>query len=390
MSGMAQTGALGALVATILALPASADATVYSVTQATLVSAFKNAKAGDTLKLRGTFGFNRLQFGSFASTVTLDATAAKFTDTLDLQHDDNVRVVGGKWDVTKGSSYGKAIVVYGGSNIAVDKINVVGVDGEQGVNFAGVTNPQISNSTFTGLRVGIGISGATGGSAYKNKIYKAVSDGIDIGDSHNVVASYNSCSGGAPGAGVHPDCIQLWSTTGHAVQSDNVVTRNTATGPTQGFTSFSAGGGALRVQITHNTVNTTFPQGIACYDCYDSIISFNTLTTGAGAAHITNLNVVGGGNNKVDGNIIHYPVFLSQALATGNAMDAPDFNNLLMYNDYAEPVMVGTLLPFDALTPLSASGSAAAVPEPSAWSMLIAGFAAVGAASRRRTREVCA
>ncbi len=355
-------------------------AATITVTPATLATAFKNAASGDTLRLVGSFGLTRLQNRSFTSNLTLDARRAVFTDTLDLQNINNIKVVGGRWDVTKGSTYGRGIVVYGGTNVTVDRVTVVGVAGQQGVNFAGTSHATVSNSSFSGLQVGIGMTGLTGGLATHNRITRAVADGIDIGDSHGVTASYNSCSGSVPGPGAHPDCIQLWSTTGHPVQSDNIVTHNSATGMTQGFTSFSLGGGALRVQITNNIVNTSMSQGVACYDCFDSIISYNTLTTLHGAQHLTNLNIFGGGNNQVVGNIVNPAPFLRR---NAGALVEPAF---AAFTDTLPPPAPAALGDFS----IAGDASAAAVPEPASWTMLIAGFAAVGQLARRRTRTACA
>ncbi|MBV8972782.1 MAG: right-handed parallel beta-helix repeat-containing protein [Sphingomonadaceae bacterium] len=370
-----------ALLGAALLASGSGSAATYVVTAATLANAFKTAAAGDTLKLVGTFGLVRLPSRSFAKVVTLDASRAVFTDTLDLLRDDNVRVVGGHWDITRGSTYGRAIVVYGGSGVSIDRATVVGVAGQQGVNFAGTANAEVSGGSFAGLQVAIGLTGVTGGSATGNRVTRAVSDGIDIGDSHNVTASGNSCSGGTPGAGVHPDCIQLWSTEGHPVESDITVTHNSATGMTQGFTSFAAGGGARRVDISYNTVTTSMPQGIACYDCFDSIISYNTLSTLPGASHLTNLNIVGGGNNNIVGNVINPASFLRRNGV--GSVNATPFTDLLVYAGDVQPAPLGSAPPVSTAGP-------AVVPEPASWAMLLAGFAAVGAAARRRVRRVCA
>ena len=49
-----------------------------------------------------------------------------------------------------------------------------------------------------------------------------------------------------------------------------------------------------------NRVNTSLPQGIACYGCIDSIITDNVLTTLPGARFRTYLRVLDGRNNIVE------------------------------------------------------------------------------------------
>lgn len=350
---------------TLVSLSERALAATIIVTPTTIVAAFNAASAGDTLRLIGNFGLTRLQGRSFTHTLTLDATRAHFTDTLNLTRDGNVRVYGGKWDVTGGTAYSRAVIVIGGDRIAIDHSSVVGNASQQGVSFTGTTRAEISYGTFEGLHTGIAFTGVVNGTATRNTVVHAEGDGIDIGDSHFVTASGNGCTLSAPGAGVHPDCIQLWSVAGHALQSDIVVTRNTVSGMTQGFTSFSGGGGGVRLQITHNRINTSLPQGVACYGCIDSIITDNYLQTLTGSAHVTNLYVIGGTNNIVSRNRV-VPFKPSRAPQGVGAIADATFD--------AAPV---------------AAGSAATVPEPAAWGLMIVGFGAVGT-MRRAARRTAA
>ncbi|QYE33962.1 PEPxxWA-CTERM sorting domain-containing protein [Polymorphobacter sp. PAMC 29334] len=345
-------------------------------TAATIDAVWKAAGPRDTIKLSGTFGLTRLQYKSSAKGMTLDATGAVFTDTLVINKVDGLNVIGGKFGATGGAptKYGRAVVVYGGSNISFKQPVVVGDAGGQGIAFSDTVNATVKQGTFSGLHAAITFNHVTNGYLRSNAITGATSDGIDIADSHNVTATYNSCSAGAPAAGAHPDCIQLWSVAGHAVQSDITIEHNVATGPTQGFTSFDpAKGGGLRISIIANRVATTFSQGIACYACVDSNISYNKVTTLAGALHMTNINIIGGSDNIVIGNTI-------------GAL--PKTAHLAQL----------ALAPFDAR--LDASGifdgggapgaSVGAVPEPAAWLSMIVGFGVVGAATRRSRRLAAA
>ena len=362
-------GARRAIVVACALLPMSTTAAVITVTPATFDAAVAAAKGGDTLKLVGTFGKERIMARSFIGGVTLDATQATFTATLTLKDVENLTVVGGTFNIVGAVQYTRAVAIYGGRNVTFKAPRVLGSAGGEGIVFDGTNGANVAGGMFHGLENGVVLGSVTNGNVSKATITGAVSDGIDIADSHNVTASYNSCSAGAPGAGVHPDCIQLWSVTGKPLQSDIVVRNNSASGPTQGFTAFASMGGELRVQFSHNKVDTSYAQGIACYDCLDSNISYNSLSTLVGAPFRTNLNVVGGSGNLVVGNLIEpYVTLRGPASATfeddGATGAMPDL-----------AALVGTA---------PDGGGSAVVPEPASWTLLVAGFAVVGTATRRR------
>lgn len=371
--------AIGGAVA-LLAPLASASAVTYTATASTVGSIFSGATSGDTIKMIGTFGQTRLQDMVFAKGVTLDARQAVFTDTLELVRLSGVRVIGGRFDVASRTTRDAgAAVVYGGSNIAFDRPTITGDASESGIYFAGVNNVRVTSGSFTGLHVGINLAGVSNGFLSKNAFIKADSDGIDIGDSHRVSATYNSCSGSVPGVGAHPDCIQMWSTAGHPLQSDNIVSDNIATGATQGFTSFSGGGGGIRLSILRNTVNTSYPQGIACYSCIDSNISYNKITTLPGSEHTTSINVVDGRNNTVVGNTV------------GNIPAVKSARNFYFGFVGDEIASTSTAIPFTAgqeapevQAELPFDFGVTSVAEPGTWAMLIVGFGLIGVATRRR------
>lgn|GEM_PF-6541608 len=298
-----------------------------------------------------------------------------------------MNIVGGRFGSSAGpTKYGRAVVIYGGSNISFSKPVVVGNGDEQGIAFNDTINASVVNGSFSNNHSAIGLTRVTNGTLRGNKIYGAVSDGIDIAGSHNVSATYNTCSKGAPGPGVHPDCIQLWSIAGLPVQSDIMLAHNSATGPTQGFTSFDpAKGGGLRIWMLHNTVYTSYSQGIAWHGCVDSNISYNSVRTIAGSAHMTDINIIGGSNNIVFGNTIG--AFVRPAAAPtldGTTVAAPFMDSFAPALSFASAL--GDAASFD----FGASESMAAVSEPAAWTLLIAGFGTAGAAVRRSRRVVAA
>jgi len=360
-----------------LAVSSAAEATVYNATYATIDSVWKTAQAGDTIKLSGTFAYTRLQYKTSTPPIMIDATKAVFNDSLQINQVNGLSIVGGHFGSATGpTKYGRAIVVYGGSNISLTAPTVIGNADGQGIAFNDTTNVLVKSGTFTNLWSGIALNHVTTAVISGNQVRKSVSDGIDIFDSHNVKATYNKCVGGTPRPGAHPDCIQLWSVAGHPVQSDILIAHNTAIGPTQGFTSFDPNkGGGLRIAIMYNTVSTSYPQGIACYNCVDSNFSFNTLTTLAGAAHFTNMNIIGGKNNIVTGNVftdLRTPVAQLSGLASSTFTDAS--------------ILVDGTNGLDTFAD-SVGGS---VPEPASWLLLIAGFGIVGMAARASRRPAIA
>ncbi|MGI4878944.1 MAG: right-handed parallel beta-helix repeat-containing protein [Janthinobacterium lividum] len=322
-----------------------------------------------------------LQNKTVANAITLDATKATFTGTLKFQAVNGVRVIGGKFDATGGSNaYGKSVVVYSSSNISFDKVSVISSVNypEAGISFQNVTNGQVTNSTFTNVGVGVGVTGSNHISLTGNKVVGATKDGFDVYDDHFVLVSGNSCSGGQPEANAHPDCVQLASTAGHPSVSDIVVTNNIATGATQGFTSFlGKGTGSLRITISQNIVNSTFPQGIACYSCVDSFITNNYLSAEPGAAHFVNMNIIGGSDNTVTGNS-----WLSDAVYLPTDYASAYFK--LTGTAYVPTATHGS----DGAFGDSAAGSM--VPEPGQWMLMIFGFVIVGLGHRRHARMVAA
>jgi hypothetical protein len=360
----------------------TAGATTFKVTSTTIDAVWKSVQPGDTIRLSGKFGGIALQNKTFARTVTIDATRATFTDTLKFQAVNGVRVIGGTFDARGGKTYyNRAIVVYESSNISFDKTTVIGraIDSEVGISFSNVTGGKVTNGNFTNVGVGVGATASRSITVTGNKVIGSTSDGYDLFDVHSAVVNNNSCSGGSPRAGAHPDCVQLGSTKGLAVTSDIKIIDNIATGPTQGFTAFlGSATGYERITVSGNIINGTYPQGIACYSCVDSFITGNFLSAQPGAEHFTNLNVIGGSNNVVADNSFR-------------GLDKP----LVLSSNYASAyyVLTGTRYLTKQFLNFGASDDAEAqglVPEPDTWALMLAGFAAVGAATRRSRRAAMA
>lgn len=358
------------------AISVSASSATLEANSTNIQKIFAAAKGGDTIKLSGTFGASSLMDRSFATRVTLDATNAVFANTLTIQNVSGMNVVGGTFgSTTESMRVLRNVVIKNSANIKFQSNKFIG----NGATFTGLANSgvlvtnsnyvQVSAGTFSNLFTGVQVTSSTRVVVDNSKFRTMTSDGINISDSHFVTAVANNCSGTAAFTGAHPDCIQLWSIAGRPVQSDIALLRNTVTGVTQGFTSFNpASGGGLRISMIGNVVSTSFPQGIACYACVDSIFTGNILTTLSGAQWQTGLNIVGGRNNLVADNIINPYVF--EPTSTVN-------RSLGLVTTSAS-----TAIPQDL------SNTVNGIPEPAEWAMFIIGFALVGIFNRRSKSHV--
>lgn len=294
-----------AAAAAAMNLCTSASAAILTASPSTFAAVFASARSGDTVRLTtGTYGKFIFRDRSFTTPVTIDARSARFVETLTFKNVNGLTLRGGTYVVPNVLS-ARAISITDGVNIAVYTPVVTGFASTQGVIFTRGRNLTVNDGSFRGLKVGIGYLGVDGGTLLGNRFTRMTSDGIQIGDSRNIRASFNNCSDTRIQANAHPDCIQLWSVAGHTPQNNIELSDNVAVGPTQGFTSFngSAGGGD-RIKMLRNRIDTSYPQGIACYECRDSVITDNVLTTLVDAQHRTSLNVVGGARNTVARNSI--------------------------------------------------------------------------------------
>lgn len=366
-------GAVRLAVLSVIFAATPSNAATWTATPDTIAAVFKAVGDGDTIVMSGSFGLVKFQNRSFAKGITIDATAATFSDSLVINKIDGLSITGGNYgSPTVPTTYLRAIAVTGGSNISIANVTVTGPWAGSGIGFSGTVNASVTNGVFTRLKAGVYMDGVVGGLIAQNVSQAAASDGFQISGSRNVLVTGNSCSGTTPLVGYHPDCVQMWTSPTSTPQSDITISNNSAVGATQGFTGFdSSGVGYDRITITNNSVAGYYPQGIACYNCRNSLISGNVTSTLAGAPWIVNINVVGGSNNIVTGNTI----------GSVNKSLAVPFTYYSVQQTASGPTLV-------------VAGSAAsfadpsAVPEPGCWTMLVAGFGLVGSAFRRRTTAV--
>ncbi len=395
-----------------MALIRTADGTNFK-------SVFAAANGGDTIVLSGNIGTFLMADRSFSTRLTINATNANFTDTLTIKNISGLTMTGGAFgSTTTAMRAGRAVAVYGGSNISISKGIYVGNGAGMGLTFAGTTSASATANQFSGLGLGMGLTAVTNTRLTSNIFRKMTKDGINIAGSYRITATANKCSLGIPAPGVHPDCIQLWSIAGTPVQSDILLNNNNVQGPTQGLTSFTpANGGGLRITIKDNYIETSFPQGIACYECSDSVFTGNTLKTLAGSLYQTQMNIVGGTNNIISGNSIAARAVIAPKSAdsaqpgSDTSVDPlPDFSDPSQFFDPLPSFVTDDLALInadgfddgtvsgdpteiaDALDMAERSSMFALnttnVPEPSVWLQFIAGFGLVGAMLRRPTRTI--
>ena len=384
----------------VLAVASPGRAAVLTATPDSIATIFSSAKGGDIIKLKGSFGSFGLQNKTFATTVTIDATKAVFNDSVTIDSVSNLKIIGGTFgSLTQPTRTSRAISIYSSSNIALSKGFYVGNGTGVGVTMADSQNVTISAGNFQKLRAGIGVTSSSNVRISSSRFIGMTSDGIDIADSHFVTADSNRCFAGNPGPGVHPDCVQLWSILGNPVQSDILLTKNVVSGPTQGLTSFNPeNGGGLRITMTDNIISTSYPQGIACYACVDSIFTGNVLSTLPGAQWRTTMNIVGGSNNTIANNSIAAYSNLQigagvpgASLQVGTPFDnagdpLPDYilHDLALASAPALSLDSRSDAHRSAFTARRLTRSIAAVPEPLVWTQLLIGFAFIGSATRLR------
>lgn len=390
------------------AFPVASHAAILNATPSDVRTVFAAARDGDTINLVGTFGAVSFENRIFTTAVTVNASQAVFTDTLRIRNAVNLTVVGGTFDLrTRTNPYWRAVAVDNSNAIKLLSGTFLGnganrgFDATQGIVITQSRNVQVGSSTFNNFLVGITVRSSNGVQLAANRINASTSEGINIADSHFVTAMSNSCSGTIPFPGSHPDCIQLWSIAGNAPQSNISLSRNVARGATQGFTSFNASnGGGVRISMIDNTVATSWSEGIACYGCFDSIITGNVVSTLPGSQWQTLVRVIGGANNIVANNsVAAYLNWPATGVAVTNTIEFEESGYLY---EAIEPALVtdvpsGARSMFSQATAFTSTADKdvvpgaydkifEAVPEPGTWAQLILGFGLVGASARRRTR----
>lgn len=352
------------VIAASSAQASSAQGTVFTATSATLQTVMTKATGGDTVKLVGSFGLTKLTNKNFTSLVTIDASAASFTDSLILTNISNINVVGGHFGSDSAmTSWGRAVAIVGGANVSFTNPYVTGYYAGAGIAFSGTSNATVTGANLSKLAAGVVFTNVTGGAISNSNSIASVGDGFDIADSSKIDIGNNRCTGSTPVVGAHPDCVQLMNSAGAVPLTQINIHNNYASGETQGFNNFASSPGDSYISIVNNRIDGLLPQGIACYYCVNSTITGNTLTTSDGAPYQVSLNVLYGSNNTVSGNSV-------------GALNRSATRALITYT---RDQLIGHAV-------VVAATPAGWVPEPAAWTMLIAGFGMVGVGQRTRRR----
>ena len=372
----------------VMALACAATAAAQQVITLTPTSNQKTVLAsvrpGDTLRITGRFANPLVLRNRDFGNLQVDASGAGFQGRMLLNNLHNLAFSGG--------TYGRAdldirawhtVQVQLSSNISLAQGLYLGNSDNRGSGLLVVQSHHVTvrDSQFTGHGTGMGVRSSTGVLVTRNSITGSFADGINVVDSQRVIVSSNSCSAFTPGAGSHPDCIQLWSLNGRPLQSDIAILNNSAIGNMQAFVSFDPRtGSGERLIFAGNYAAITYTHGVSCTRCNDSIFIDNVLSNlpesrwGAPTVRLTEgLRNVVAGNQSFD--------VRGLAGQSGFALATPTWSSFTPVWADSVGSQINSLFAtsFD-IPPVSVSS----VPEPATWLMLAFGFVAVGRQLRQR------
>jgi nitrous oxidase accessory protein NosD len=391
----------------------AAQANVFNATSSNLASVMAMAQGGNTIILSGAFPETTLRNLNYTTPLLLDATSAIFANGLALSNVRGITVKGGVFgSATAVPRIGRGIDVFNGGDVRIDGGSFLGPGSGTGILMRNLSGAIVENASFSGLRLGAGFTNVSQSRLTGNLFTRQTSDGMNVVDSDNVLINNNICRDFAPSTGAHPDCLQLWATAGQPMQEYISVINNQAYGPTQGFTSFDPSTGSGRFLLFQgNVVATSFPQGIACYGCFDSQVLNNIVSNTPDARFRTSINVVGGAGNTVSGNTLtdnraaarttgpqEAAALLAAARGNVRLLTSLDMIGEIELSD------IGLLIDGDLFTDNGSSGfnaewsddpaamlrgagvtsASLAVPEAATWLQLLTGLGLLGWWQRRR------
>lgn len=282
--------ALSLALALLCASPAAA-ATIPA-TSATLAAALKAAQPGDTVVMTGAFDHVLISGKTWSPSVTFDATAATFAN-FKLQASAGVILKGGAF---KATAWDGAVYCIGSQNFSISGIRSDGAGLYTGVVFRNCSGVSLTGSVISGPNVGVQVIDSQNVTISGNELLDASADDVTITSSQTVGVTLNLCAGSSPVNGVHPDCVQIWSNTGDAQSADIKVTGNQAYGNSQGFDDFGGDHrGAVRLDIEDNTVDGSYPQGVAVSYSPGAAVKNNHVRTLPASTFRTSVNIIAPG-----------------------------------------------------------------------------------------------
>ena len=253
------------------------------------------------------------------------------------------------------------------------------------LNFEHSTNVSVGHSTFQDFHYGVQDYEDNGFNASYNSFNRIFDDGIRGGGTSNVVVENNSFTNFHmdPSDPDHPDTIQFWTAGETATASNFYIANNTYTrgsgAAVQGI-FFRDEVGNLpfqNVSIVNNNYAGSLYRGISVWDGRSVTIRGNTLTSYSDTwTGLVFQDVTGGSSQNNYSNNFQYINDLYMTISgntTTAAVPVPAALEML-------PISLSRSSDFSQLP----VGQPIAAPEPTAWILLVVGFAAMGVAIRRR------
>lgn len=206
--------------------------------QAELLTALKNAKGGETIKLLagnyGTVNINNYNFASTVNIVSADPGSRALLEQLSINGSSNIAVQG--LDLIRPASTVETNAtlnsVFNSRNISFDDVHIRGALADPTLSSAtglvirssaGVT---VTNSTFDHIGSGLNVSGSSDIVLKDNSLSELRRDGMILSAVTRVTIDGNMITNMHPAAGDHPDFVQFYTNGTTTASSDITVTNN--------------------------------------------------------------------------------------------------------------------------------------------------------------------
>lgn len=241
------------------------------------LSAYKSAKAGDTLSLSG---------GSYGD-IDLGSSTSKGYVTIKSASESNQAVF-------------KTFEAKGVSHLTIDNVkfdSTGGANGGTGLKISNSTDVKVLNSDFTDYKLGSFIYEVTGLTVSHNTFTRMWNDAMDFADITNGVISRNvyTESGSQPGY-IHKDFIQFWTNQ----QYNQAASKNIQISNNEFYSSDNQSHGIFinnewhgqkyqNIDITNNYIRSSQTHGISVNYGDDILIQNNTLAKNGSGYPVINV-----------------------------------------------------------------------------------------------------